>query len=619
MCIKTLFRYVLATLLAVTGATALQGCSEHDCPMPPPPAYKFHPTTVAETRTTIPTYFSGGHDCGLISDVITKRFIAHSTQEEAELCIYSNDEIPARIDEIDQAYRRGAMIMILEPEKAQYDMLVRLGHPDMYAHPDDKPIFYAYDIFTEYISSGDHHLSDETLAIMTSENKPLEGYSYEYDWTSDRFDHFVNWLNERENAGKSRRGSAPQKDGSEFNTDINISAVSFQRHHDYGESLDHYIVKAAGSNEDRLTASWSTLITFTIHPVYMYERNVDPSMAGDYYIVEADITLHNGELFQCKKNKHGAIHTYMVGFFMEKFHTDVTLTDNNGNTLGNNQVRFYMQPIPDNQNASQSHTYGSSHSFNGSISAGKQGQDFTGSVSLGYSGTWSTSMTYETMDVQTIKNTDAQGRVKYDYVVQNIRDSFWSSDFDKYVQGNGIPLLSRADCHLQQKWIWHVPVGVNGVKDGSETNFKMKLNASGTIGERNWFSGGHLDKHHFDKQITTSKNPAEFTLPALHRKLFGVLSVKNDTPYTMGHVRIWKKGTAYTADPVAEISGSYNKEERPASIILDEGEYNIRYDLIDGATNIKQGTWQIEGITIRQGRTQEESTTKVSSIDATRI
>lgn len=153
------------------------------------------------------------------------------------------------------------------------------------------------------------------------------------------------------------------------------------------------------------------------------------------------------------------------------------------------------------------------------------------------------------------------------YTICNINsDRNWGDWNKKY------PLLSRSDFSAPAAWIWKIPNNSNGIKEGSNTSFSLKLAVSVTYGTYNrWRSAS------WDSKKSFKYTPQSKTIPmaAPSRESFGVIALQNAGSLTVGNIIITNKD-----EEKVSIQGSINKSQT-AKKKLKADTYTIQYDLID--------------------------------------
>ena len=605
---KVLSPKTLAALLLAVMMPGLASCSDDPTPKEgsDAPPETLMPTFYDEEITLdVPVYISSMPD-GPMGQVIGKRFVNRGSAADAPLCVFNDPDVASSLDAIDQAYRRGAVVAILNPTLESTTLLQKMGHPISPAA--DPALLMAYDKTNEYEISGDGDfgLADDEEAEHGEEWKEyfadtFEGIDPHYETMSDNFDCFIEWANKE--LGASRKSRANSEQGPAMITKYMSQTAS----------IYHYIDKMiAGSSKDYLGGSWDCDVSYSVRPAYVYEVNDDA--AGDYYSVEADVVLRNNRLWNSDYHKHGAFKTYMIGYYMRHFDIEFQLLADNGQPVQN--LHFYRYPFPEATVNTQSVTDGFSQGLNVSVTPSFEaggGDGAKGGLSLtaGYSAQWSHSTSYSMPDVSVGVST-AGGKAHYTLTCNSAQN--WPCDWDKRDSGSAYPALCRNEMHFNLHWIWKVPAGTNGVKDDAKTKFKIQTSGVLNYGVSHWFNqAGHSD-HHQDWSDISISHLAD--IPAIDRARFGTIAITNNSQtYSMGNFKFYKAGTKELVNSIDQ-GVNYNQTARYNFYV---GDYDMTYDLINGNTNKVVSSWRISNIKVRQGRGEEASTTYLTSTMGQRI
>ena len=100
------------------------------------------------------------------------------------------------------------------------------------------------------------------------------------------------------------------------------------------------------------------------------------------------------------------------------------------------------------------------------------------------------------------------------------------------------------------------------------------------------------------------------------RTPWGFIRLRNATSNEMAHVSFYRK--EWGSEPVSVLPSSYGKGEE-ARVALPEGEYNVTWDIIDGDTGTKLGSWIYRGVMVHQGRNDDAATVRISTVDGERV
>ena len=209
---------------------------------------------------------------------------------------------------------------------------------------------------------------------------------------------------------------------------------------------------------------------------------------------------------------------------------------------------------------------------------------------------------------QTVNGSD----VTYKYITQNLNPS--NRDYDKL--DRDYPALSRGNFIASNTWVWMIPYGKSGVTDGSTTKFNMTVKFTGKWGSYNWWRGASWG---YDHTFTNDNGETRtYTQPisAPLRQPFGQLALKNAASNTVADIKIWRQDDAPGSQPFATIPSSYNVNE-VAKAKLPTGKYRLEWNTYDANQgNQLTGTWKYENVEIKQGATEQDATTEISTVNA---
>ena len=347
-------------------------------------------------------------------------------------------------------------------------------------------------------------------------------------------------------------------------------------------------------------------VNYKIYPIYVF--SVSPGdTPGDYYTVEGSCTVHNFSLWSPYQQLHGALKNYIIGYFMQNCSFKFELTDSDDKPIDG--LMFWKDPWPASTEGSKSYTDGYSNTLGGSITGGyQQGQGASIAISGSFSHTWEHNTSVTLPDVQVVLNTP-DNAVWYKYNVQNFnKRRNWDN------RNNDYPLASRSDFNAPSYWIWKIPYGKAGVKDGANNVFKMRCTFDCTYGMYNWWRGQKWSREQTWKNQNKNVVYTQ-TINPPSRNPFGVLALKNNGNNVVADIEIYRQNDPAGAKPYATIPSGYNKGE-VARIKLPTGVYRIRFKVYSPVTNTVLSTYKYENIEVKLGANETEGTTEVSSVNA---
>lgn len=560
-------------------------------------------------------------------EAIEKCFPVPASLEDAKIAFFSNTDLTGNAKAIDDFYDAGGLVVLVNPDKDAFaKYAASYEHPASMPQKIDANLFiYAYNQSCVYsiLTLPDAEPSNNADAVSIDDLKAAGAYDESEDdeeWDNlkqeaahahddtyfiERLDNFIEWIDRTFAENTESRANSTGYDPT-----VNISNSYRRFTTQMTVDLDNKILSTALSGDDYLRAYGDITIDYKIYPLFMYSCNSVTDAQGDYYIVEGSITAHNADVWHPCKNKHGATRNYIIGYYMKKMNVSYTLMDQANRPISG--LSFYQNPQPQTVNASTNYTYSSSLGLTGSLSCtGKSTDEVDASLSLGFSASWSKSHSYSLQDVKTNLSTK-DAKVIYDYIVQNINNS---TDYDKSKDGNGYPDLCRTDMTCQNQWIWKIPYGTAGVEDNSDVSFILEVLVQPVYATWSWYRPAYDKKEQTFDLFSNMCYSQTITPP--NRKRFGVLALKNASNYTVANIKVWHQDDAAGADPVYTIPSSYNVNEI-AKAKLFEGTYRLEFDMINANNNKVVATYTYGNIVVKMGANEDDSTTEVSTVNATK-
>ncbi len=430
----------------------------------------------------------------------------------------------------------------------------------------------------------------------------------------------VYWLNEVEEFKKNRklREEAAQNDQPYDYDELvaNIEEEGLSMKYNFPMSLDNsYIIEG---NKYDLKAASSVDMGLLVYPLYKQSCHEDKS--GDYYMVTAEITPYNQNMWGPYSQEIGIFGDKMniVGYWWHKMSTHIKLVDMDGNDIPG--LDFNHTPLPENEIDSRQYSEGTSNTVGGSASAGFNGSTPTGSLGFSFSHTVNSSVSYA-MDVitYTLDSSSPNREVSYMYETKGVQPEA-SDDMDTYWPKN-----CRTQWTVRQAWVWFVPRGQAGVDDNSNTKFQILLNSR--IDYQSFYWWYHPIRPNTAGETFTYtpcivENQA-WELQPPHRESWGLISIKSEyTDAVMTTIRYYKTGDE-KKDPVAEDDMSYHQGDY-AYMGLPDGApdgvtYTIIYETKDPNTGEHMDSWKFENVAVHQGKTKDDATTSLSTVNATKI
>ena len=558
-----------------------------------------------------------------LQTVIRQRFPKQASMESANVIIVGADEVAANAELLKEAAAAGAFIIVpgnvdLTPLGADPLLAPEVGSAQTpllkcYSGWGEGEFFFMADEPEVLdLEEGASSMTESEWKKLVAINKELgdDGGVSLTDYDNDaahnenyfqtRMDPFVEWLD----ATYLERGNMQGFLSTDYdNLQATIEQAGQRLTYNYPFALNEYIDKATGSDPDYLQKSGSISVEFRVYPIYMLSSNGEK--AGDYYGVVSTITPHNQSMWGPYAASHGWCRNRIYGYWFSEMDVATSLVKEDGTIISG--LEYFERPIPENKNDSKTYSNGKTFSMNGSFSGGYSGGGPYAVGTFGLGGTWTSSTNY-TLDTINYTLDSSSPTVKYHYWTENVK---LTDDWDDWTLINqNFPAPVRTEFSAHTMWVWHVPGTV--VKDRDAAKFKLKTNISLTY--CSWYHWRGAVEYDSNRKNHGVKVPElAWTLERPDRTPWGFIRLRNATSNEMAHVSFYDATRPYT-DPVAQITTSFGKGEE-ARIALVEGKYNVTWDIIDGDTNVKLGSYIYRDVEVHQGSDDSSATVRISTVD----
>ena len=669
---KKSFQWLLGLFVAVSSACAMSSCSsDDDEPVPPQPEVSdLEREKLAEWEPCEKlTYISGieSEDADFQS-VLRQRFPRQTNNPaEAEVAFVNLAAAKAHYKELNEAYNRGALIVMMRPNRIDMAELAEYlvdddedeeGYWDDDQTVDDffseneqlEEIFYAYtkadQFYTMYgekpfdgnYPEEDHaELSEEVQQAIRAyhEQHPVETETDSRQWLYDndadqnenyfqaRFDPFVDFIEEIDRQ-KQKRAERRVFSRADDAADLSLSVEDgyfFVK--DMPVSLNRTIEKYSWSKSSTVT------IKYWVSSAYMLSGN-GQNKAGDYYMVKSEITPHIKPLWEVSSRPGGMFNwgrCRIYAYWFDSMDVEYQLLNESNQPFESN-IQYYKHPIPDNENTETSYSKGFSWGLNGAISGEVGSEGPKAEASVGFSLEWSSETSYSLKSIQYERNSSSVYPA-FRYWTNNVKltDANYESEQETNVN---FPAITHTEFSASTAWIWRVPRNSSiGVDDNRQTQFKLRVSVKPVFAS--WYHWRGAVEYDSNKNTYNGYTGSEDgwyrhteKLPAPDRTPWGVLALKNAaSSYTIGNIKIYKQAEfdakGINAPVFTTIPSSYNVNE-VAKKTIPEGTYAITYQAIDpNLGNSVVSSWKYENIVIEQGDSPASATTEISSINAQQI
>lgn len=485
--------------------------------------------------------------------------------------VTSSTDLAANTAAIVAAYDAGAIVVVTNPD-------------------DEKVASWCNSTGIPYIGDGSCESGHGHLLYCFNNNNDFYFLDDFLDESPDN-DHetvlnsFTTWVNTYSSDSRSKAKNSANRLLSRSNDfDIARTFASQTIAHTYQISIvNGELAHVKWSKVDRLTKKSTIDVAYKIYPLHSF--NANPTK-GDFYIVSASATVHNGNMFNGQwTKKHGGVRARLGGFYLSQFNLDATLCtvspEGNGfKYITCPKVTFPADgtPQPETTQNKTSYQSGFNWGINGSISGGINGKDPTAQISLGGNFGWNNSETRTISDL-TIETNTTNGKVGHVCHINNLPHT------SKGRINTDIPEIAKSDFTIYQSWIWHV----EDAADYSDNTYGIRINAKVEYKGYHWYSSAaDFSEKTFSNALPqgTGVDESEFcaTLIKPNRVPHGRLVMVNtsNTHQYLHSIKIWKSATPKTKDPdytinqtIASSFATSSSAITSAMLSLPEGEYYI--------------------------------------------
>lgn len=599
--------WMLTMLLACCISLVFSSCTDDDGVEPTPPAPE-GPTLLPSVEPIDPVQCSAKVDLGDISSLpeelqtaLKNRFPNMTANGDADICFCKASDV----EKFSAELLKGTTTIVAMPGNGgAMDNIINLAGgvvPKKTALPI---MFYGTQKWGQHYVMLDGGIPYD---LNTTEEK-VEFYER-------RIIPLVYWLNEVEEYKKARqlRLEAAQNDDSPYDYDeliTNIEDDGLSLKCNFPYSLDNTLDYFAYDFD--LKASSSIDFGLKVYPIYKQSCHDDKS--GDYYVVTAEVTPYNQNMWKAYRDGITMVgYMYMMGYWFNDMHTAIKLVDKDGNDIPG--IDYNKTPIPENAADSRQYSSGTSSTVGGSACAGFASGAPMGSLSLSFSHTVNSTVSYTKDDIDYTLDSSTK-EVRFYYQSKGVSPYADDDDDDGHY-----PKSCRTQWTARQAWVWFVPRGQAGVDDNSDSQLQIYLNGDLSYDYYWWvyrYIGPNDSGDTYSYKALTITNQA-WQLKAPNRNTWGLTSIKSEyTDAVMANLKYYKKGEE-EKDPVATDNMSYRSGEYALMGLPDGCTYTIIYETKDPNTGEHMDSWKFENVEVHQGKTKDEATTALSSVNATKI
>ena len=526
--------------------------------------------------------------------------------EEAEVAVVRDEDIGTYEGKLLELYQRGGLVVVAQPVSERFKEFA-----GKYGLPDLMPFDASQDVLLYATSKNrEHYVLYATNPFeFEDEGDPLLASLYSEDlqtYYKRRLFNIFGWMKEQREAKSRTRAASTLV--TTFNPKVLITDCDYIRHN-FSVPMNHCVcdLKGFAYTDEYIYNTGSIEVRNTIYSFYVFEANKNP---GEYYIIRNEAVAHNKPGWQPFNHDHAGVVTKGAGYFMSELDVISLLTTQKRERLASTDIEIFATPTPGTTEGSKTFSVGSKVGVSGSLCASTE---TLGSIGFSAEQNNTESMTLKDVSIALETKPD-DGMVKYKYIVENVKSRDWDNikAMDK-----DVPALARSDFNAKSMWCWRIkPSEANGLKDNSNVAFLLQNNVKYVYDcmiESNF--NMFYTRHHkwtFDAYAYTE-------LPHPSRVPFGLIEITNLHTIPIAHIRLWKQGgTIDPNNPDLSIENGIGANDK-LKFPLNVGTYTMEYDQMNPLTNLVESSWRIVDIEVKNGSTEENSTTTVTTTSATSL
>lgn len=349
------------------------------------------------------------------------------------------------------------------------------------------------------------------------------------------------------------------------NTSANSSDQPFDDVYGYGfrftGELEKPITNVVGSKHDVLKGNYAISAHIDVTPLHGFKSSLGEGM--DYYLISSTTTVESAPMYSGNfSSNHGAVVAHICGFYFRGLHSNISIRDKAGNTVG----YFIQVPTPATVTGSTDYTTGWNFSCGG---------DLTGGVLP--SATLRTGFNFSSSNSRTISDCDMVNYHKEAEVIYN----FNINNLPRYSGGiKNPPPIAVNTAKFYSQWVWAVPT-----KDyDSSTKYQVKVSLSSIKYGASYYYTTNADYHNLI--YTLPYHTEYYTLPMPNRHptgSFELTNIKEGTVIT----KVTLKNKTYSSLPEYVDKNQYYYG-KSGSMYLPEGKYELTCDVYHPSTKVTE-------------------------------
>ncbi|MDE5806883.1 MAG: hypothetical protein K2H76_02110, partial [Muribaculaceae bacterium] len=359
-------------------------------------------------RVTAPTSIVGQLPSDDFGKALAERFVGGASLADASIAVFTGQSLQsASVSELKDFYNAGKLVIVVNPVPSTDEILKEtLGATySPYCDQTDVLVYAFNNQDRHFLIFDDQDIEKEETDIEETDVSSLIGkydegelgnsednsegdvsvdsveiHEHDHDYYHKRLQPFIEWVkNNVETPSRTLLSYSSTRSGDGYNAAYNIDTNSVEVSALFPIELHNKIDKATWSNADYLNKDSDVQFTYYIYPLYVHKvSGRTEGVAGDYYIVEGTMTVHNGKLWGPYQKSHGGCNNRVVGYYMTKAISLIELLDDDDTKdLKNNKewkklavsddeppvsnkhlnnLKFYREPVPQTYMGSTTYT-----------------------------------------------------------------------------------------------------------------------------------------------------------------------------------------------------------------------------------------------------------------------
>ncbi|MBD5312224.1 MAG: hypothetical protein HDS13_08755 [Bacteroides sp.] len=473
---------------------------------------EFETVTPAAPDTLVVTVTQPAALLGNLGDTeqeLRKSFTNIVEAKSANVIIVNSDAVEEYSETLYDAYRRGALIAVLNPESG---VLSKWS--------DSNGIFYAGATEDDnscavygFNSRGNYYFLDKSGFIdLDDEDVPLF--------------HFCEWVN------SVLGGRLTGNDLRSF--DIRKRFTSQKVTHTFPIRIDEQqLISDHWSAAGQLATTTTADISYTVYPLHVFGEG---SGSGDYYAVEAELVLHNTALNNgVWTRRRGDELAQMCGLYLSQCNVTNTLLCKGVDGFYP-FAQYYPSDVtlqPSKVETSGSYDSGFSWSIEAALAGGIVDEKGNHKLINTANWTWNNSAIHTSPNLEIYP--DFTGGLSYTLKVNGLPGSESGMGLDS------IPSIANGDLEFHSSWIWYVP----DAHDNSDYRFYMQVGLDPNYQAYQWTASPEsLTVGEFGTVGGSAENKGAFRFVLIppSRVPTGSLLITNssDGPYYIKDIKLWR-------------------------------------------------------------------------------